>query len=251
MRYKPATAENWIYEAKDPPQKDGKWKQPQRIIWDIGRNLYDLLSADNGLTIDWQLIFRNTKTGQEAGSPVKTLELQKRHKIQRGENLQKNLAIFCDSIWKKLYLCRDGQFWYWTERNRVDMIVPYCYFINIKGNFILERKDPKDKKCVITLFPKFKKFEIGVEIDQLSATLLPELVKIILSFVYSPPYTQPLMHTASINLVCKHWFNILAEGVVEVNGELSDHYYTSDSLRGRDSLRFPNWRVFNLYNVND
>ncbi len=244
MRYKPELAsENcWIDDAKNPIEKTNL-RDPQHLTWDIGRNLYDLSLADDSMTINWQLIFRNTMTDQVTQSTVKKFYLQKRRRVIRGERIQQHIVEFiCGALvrlGKQLFLCRDGQFWC---RHRQQKVVAFRSDFN--GNFTLERKHPEDTKRVITLIPKFKKLENNTQLDRLSMTLLPELVKLILSFVFGPSNTEKLKHVVSLNLVCKHWFNIFADGMLQLNGGLMDNYRVKRRGFGANPLNIVSWTTF-------
>lgn len=227
LNYKPHGEEEWQFMPKHPYVSDVTWDVHGAITWELDEILYQKLVHEN-MTVDWQLVFRHKQTNEIVESDIGTVVLHKRNKVAEDESLTK-VTLFKShkSGTSILYFCPDGQFWFRQERNQYaeNRAIIGIYSFTFKGTYKLKKKEAGH---YITLITKFKSriFE-HYEYDSLSKTLLPELVKIILSYVVSPPskyYGAKLLHLVSLNRVCKHWYNLLTQIPISVKGDLSDNY---------------------------
>jgi hypothetical protein len=213
-------------------------KHMEFITWNLEEKLFAKLQLED-LNLDWQLLFKNTKTNQIVETTVRKLVLQKRNKVLRGEVMRRTLKFRQGET--KIYLSRDGQMYFQRAKRRyAGQYLVDVEFFAFKGNFIMERDESDNEKYRVTLMPKFRKFE-EAQYDGLSAVLLPELVTIILRYVASMKISFHLKRLVALNLVCKHWFNVLGQEL-QLTGELSDFY--DDRRRGsRDMypLKFDDW----------
>jgi hypothetical protein len=237
LRYKThLQPEEWILDEKEPPTTTKK--HMEFITWNLEQNLFDKLQSED-LNLDWQLLVKNTKTNQIVETTVRNLVLQKRNKVLRGEVIRRTLKFRQGET--KIYLSRDGQMYFQrAKRGYAGQYLVDVEFFAFKGNFIMEREESDNEMYRVTLMPKFRKFE-EAQYDGLSAVLLPELVTIILRYVASMKISFHLKWLVALNLVCKHWFNVLGQEL-QLTGELSDFY--DDRRRGsRDMypLKFDDW----------